>query len=152
MCRGQGTGGGGGKGGWRRVESRDFNSEICAGCSRRIKNSLMFFNNNFPPMDPILDWFANFFIISRNFETRKWDTNRFFELSENDSNVFLSGSIHRSIDRKKCERTYTLRVCIFLFFFPLFLSFFFFFLVREDRFKGSKKISRASLGSRPVVG
>lgn len=115
-----------GKGGWRRVESRDFNSEICAGCSRRIKNSLMFFNNNFPPMDPILDWFTNFFIISRNFETRKWDTNRFFELSENDSNVFFRDrSIDRSIGRNanrciRCEYVY------FCFFFPS-LSFFFFF-------------------------
>lgn len=129
-----------GKGGWRRVESRDFNSEICAGCSRRIKNSLMFFNNNFPPMDPILDWFANFFIISRNFETRKWDTNRFFELSENDLNVFLSGSIDRSIDRRKCEGMYTLRVCIFFcFFFPLFLSFFFFSSCERIDLKAQRK-------------
>lgn len=123
VCRGQGTGGGGGKGGWRRVESRDFNSEICAGCSRRIKNSLMFFNNNFPPMDPILDWFANFFIISRNFETRKWDTNRFFELSENDSNVFLSGSIDRSEEMRR--NVYAASMYIFLFFFPSLFSFFF---------------------------
>lgn len=128
--------------GWGRVESRDFNSDARVGRSRRIKNSLMFLIISLGSIQYYYIACELFYYLAfYKLETRKYDTKVDFELSANDSNVFFR--IDRSERKVKrcCDRE-----CMF--FSPLF----FFFLVREDRFKGSKKISRASLGSRPVVG